>query len=162
MTGDYLFNVGSLEDDVYIDAEDFDVANWARFMNHADTDDAGNNLQVLFDCEKSTVWFVARRPIMSNEELRYRCGLDYFSITHTLMLTIFRTCRLPVMARDFFMMKTKVRKQDKTLYLTMQTKTRHMIYGASPNRDVPFTFIFEIDADYEIIEFGELESELGH
>ena len=83
MTGDYLFNVGSLEDDVYIDAEDFDVANWARFMNHADTDDAGNNLQVLFDCEKSTVWFVARRPIMSNEELRYRCGLDlFFNHTH--------------------------------------------------------------------------------
>jgi len=74
-SGDYLFNPAP---DVYIDGEDFDVANWCRFMNHAAKGEAGNNIVVECNQEEGTISFVSRRNIAVGDELLYSYGDDYF------------------------------------------------------------------------------------
>eukprot|EP00613_Pedinella_sp_CCMP2098_P025072 CAMPEP_0171708442 /NCGR_PEP_ID=MMETSP0991-20121206/14938_1 /TAXON_ID=483369 /ORGANISM="non described non described, Strain CCMP2098" /LENGTH=313 /DNA_ID=CAMNT_0012298465 /DNA_START=110 /DNA_END=1051 /DNA_ORIENTATION=- len=74
-SGDYLFNPAP---DCYIDGEDWDKANWARFMNHGPIESESNNVKVMFSREEATIWFVARRLIQVGEELLYSYGDDYF------------------------------------------------------------------------------------
>ena len=85
LTGDYLFDVG---DDLFIDGEDADVANWCRFINHAPPDSLACNLEthhtkaklLARDGEKAdpSLWFVAIRDIAAGEELAYDYGDVYW------------------------------------------------------------------------------------
>jgi SET domain-containing protein len=72
--GDYIFGVG----DVYVDAEDTECGNWARYLNH---DNAPNlrvkSLEVGMD-GRPRVWFVANRDIEEGEELCFDYGEGYW------------------------------------------------------------------------------------
>jgi len=90
LSGDYLFDMG---DDIFLDAEDADVSSWCRFMNHASEVDQDSccNVETMFsplrcndgnengEMEMPRLWFVARRDIVSGEELLYDYGDSYWS-----------------------------------------------------------------------------------
>ncbi len=85
LTGDYLFDMG---DDLFIDGEDADVANWCRFMNHAPPDSLACNLETRHTKAKllardgetadPSLWFIALRDIAAGEELQYDYGDVYW------------------------------------------------------------------------------------
>ena len=78
ITGDYIWGCG---DDVYVDSEDPDVANWCRFLNHAPTSSpacniAGKSMAKAFG-GRPKVWFVSKRVIEPGEELQLDYGDEY-------------------------------------------------------------------------------------
>ena len=91
ITADYLFEV---EPRSFICGEDWDASNWCRFMNHAATSDAANNVRVHYDSEQQQqcikdgevggssgslrLYFTARCDVAAGEELRYSYGNDYW------------------------------------------------------------------------------------
>lgn len=105
LSGDYLFDMG---DGLFLDGEDTDVSSWCRFMNHApetvsvSSDGNGNNdgnndnaginnsrCNVETKCSRLSyekdgtrvlpvLWFIARRDILSGEELLYDYGDSYW------------------------------------------------------------------------------------
>ena len=74
-TGDYLF---APTEDCYIDGEDWDKANWTRYMNHAAESESGNNVNVIFSKVPARIWFAAKRDIEIGEQLCYSYGGEYF------------------------------------------------------------------------------------
>mmetsp|Transcript_12863 Transcript_12863/g.26255 ORF Transcript_12863/g.26255 Transcript_12863/m.26255 type:complete len:204 (+) Transcript_12863:114-725(+) len=74
ITGDYIFGVG----DFYVDAEDTDVSNWCRFLNHdGDANLRVKSLEFGMD-DKPRIWFVANRDIQAGEELCFDYGEGYW------------------------------------------------------------------------------------
>ena len=75
VTGDYIFQV---DDDLYVDAEDYATANWCRYVNHdSDPNMRVKSLAYAFG-GKPRVWFVANRDIQPGEELCFDYGDDYW------------------------------------------------------------------------------------
>lgn len=79
VTGDYIYGCG---EDIFVDAEDSDLASWCRFINHAPMDSEECNLQgkslPKAYSGKPKVWFVTRRAIDPGEELHFDYGDEYF------------------------------------------------------------------------------------
>lgn len=79
VTGDYIYGCG---EDIFVDAEDSDIASWCRFINHAPMDSEECNLQgkslPKAYSGKPKVWFVTRRAIDAGEELHFDYGDEYF------------------------------------------------------------------------------------
>uniref|UniRef100_A0A7S4FA60 SET domain-containing protein n=1 Tax=Chrysotila carterae TaxID=13221 RepID=A0A7S4FA60_CHRCT len=73
-TGAYIFKV---DDDLYIDGEDCDTANWTRFLNHGEPNLRVKSLAKGLD-GKPRVWFVALRDIEAGEELLWDYGESYW------------------------------------------------------------------------------------
>ena len=75
-TGDYLFKV---DDDVIIDGEKKETANWTRYLNHAaDPNLRVKSLPYAYVNKGPRVWFVANREIQAGEELCFDYGETYW------------------------------------------------------------------------------------
>jgi len=75
-TGDYLFKV---DDDVIIDGEKKETANWTRYLNHAaDPNLRVKSLPYAYVNKGPRVWFVANRDIKPGEELCFDYGETYW------------------------------------------------------------------------------------
>ena len=75
LTGVYVFKVA---DDIFIDPEDLECANWTRYLNHADHPNVAMKTLPRSYTGKPRVWAVALRDIEAGEEICFRYADTYW------------------------------------------------------------------------------------